>query len=452
MKKLIIYTFAACAFGSLFTACTPEEENLFSQSSAERLNATVPKYTELLCDAPNGWVMEYFVNNDWESGYTYLMKFNKNTSVTIAGDNVWIGGKYKESTSMFEVITDDGPVLTFNTFNPIFHLFATPDNVVGNGAPTDPNNPEKDLDESGYGHRGDYEFVIEKGTKELITLRGKKWGQTILLKRLADDVDWEEYLAFMKEKKSEMFPANMPDMRMVAGDDVYVVTNMASGVASFYPEDGDALTETTKVPYIVTEDGFRLVKPFKGTDGKGGFAVQTFTVDEEVGAMVCTDAAQDALIYNYDASRWLLDITKRWMFDPEALGGRFADAYAAFAAGVKGRPYNGLKSLRLMYNTTGKSFMLAWATTQYPAPMGMYGTFAVGEDGTFAFGFDGTSGDRNAVSTYKNVKAVKEFIELLQSATYIVEYPNPLNATYIKFTSTTDAEDYFHVSLLDGGK
>lgn len=438
MKRFMIYAVAACMAGGSFVACTPEEEDLFAQSSAERLNAVVPSYTDLLCNAPNGWAMEYFVNNDWEPGYVYLMKFNKDTSVKIAGDNVWIGGKYTESTSVFEVITDDGPVLTFNTYNPIFHVFATPDDITGNGAPSD-------INESGYGHRGDYEFVIEEADDNLVILKGKKWGLTILLRRLADDVDWEEYMAAVKEKKNSLFPKNALDMRMVVGNETYVVTDMQTGVMGFYPEGGDALTEIKKVPYIVTLDGIRLVKPFRGIENKGNFSVQTFRIDEEKGELFCTDAGQNATIRNYEVSKWLLDKGKSWVINTQTLCGRFVGAYEAFAKGLKDKKYGNVRSLKLVYDADRDAYALSWQLS-IGAVIGMlYNDFSIKDESFASFQFTGEGND-NALVIMKRVGAVQDFIDLFQSSSYRISYPSPLNSTVIRFESIDNAEDAFEVS------
>lgn len=435
MKRFMIYAVAACMAGGSFVACTPEEEDLFAQSSAERLNAVVPSYTDLLCNAPNGWAMEYFVNNDWEPGYVYLMKFNKDTSVKIAGDNVWIGGKYTESTSVFEVITDDGPVLTFNTYNPIFHVFATPDDITGNGAPSD-------INESGYGHRGDYEFVIEEADDNLVILKGKKWGLTILLRRLADDVDWEEYMADLRDVKSRLFNAKAPEVVLTVGKKRFVMDNASSGSISFYPEDGDALTETTKVPYIVTSDGIRLVKPFKGTDGKDGFAVQTFVMNES--GLVCTDAGQSASITSYAPARWLADQKKAWIVDAADFGGVFSAAYAEFAAKIKTK-YKALKNMTLMYdNKHDNAFSFNWSTSKYTG--NRYGEIQVDDNDIVRFEFSG-EGDDNGNLMYNDVPAIGAFLDLLQAGPFKAEYIQPLDASRIKFTSMDNAEDYFLVTL-----
>lgn len=44
----------------LYTGCTSEEEDIFSESSAKRIEATLQADKELLCAPKNGWIMEYY--------------------------------------------------------------------------------------------------------------------------------------------------------------------------------------------------------------------------------------------------------------------------------------------------------------------------------------------------------------------------------------------------------
>ena len=82
MKKYLIYAMSLLLAGPAFTSCKNEEDDIFEASPADRLNQAVEDYTNILCAAPNGWVMQYFTN-EREPGYIYLMDFDKNTSVKI---------------------------------------------------------------------------------------------------------------------------------------------------------------------------------------------------------------------------------------------------------------------------------------------------------------------------------------------------------------------------------
>ena len=126
-------------------SCVPEEKDIFEESSALRLNHAIENYTDKLCSAENGWVMEYFSGSDYK-GVLFLLKFSHDGSVTVAAKNdISTGGVYKEEKGLFEIIGDNGPVLSFNSYIPIFHEFSNPEDLPG----TEGTN------EDGLGYEGD---------------------------------------------------------------------------------------------------------------------------------------------------------------------------------------------------------------------------------------------------------------------------------------------------------
>ena len=158
MKK--VFSIIICgAVVAGFTSCKNEEEDIFGESSALRLNHAVATYDDLLTSAENGWVMEYFANEE-EQGYPMLVKFDKSGAVTFAAKNHYSSNDvYATEESLYEVIADNGPVLSFNSYNTLFHIFADPADI--------PDTPIEESDETGVGHEGDYEFVIYEGDADL---------------------------------------------------------------------------------------------------------------------------------------------------------------------------------------------------------------------------------------------------------------------------------------------
>ena len=184
-KSIYIAAFAALAL----TACSNDSDSIFDQSAAERLEQYKKDYTEVLTADGGLWTMEYFSNPE-EPGYVFVMKFDKNGSVVISANHKWIGGKFRQETSLWKMIADNGPVLSFNSYNKLFHIFSDPANIEGPDAPT---GEEGDINETGYGHEGDYEFqfmeVLDNG--QTVRLLGKKRLYDNYIHRLDPSTDIE---------------------------------------------------------------------------------------------------------------------------------------------------------------------------------------------------------------------------------------------------------------------
>lgn len=180
---------AAAALLNL-AGCSREQKNLFDESAAERLQAQEQTIRTYLTSATNGWEMRYFPTPD-AAGYAFLMKFEKDGSVTIAAKNA-ISSKdtYAEETSLWGMDGTQGCVLTFHSYNKLFSIFADP------------------LDD-GLGYNGDYEFFVLQGASEdHIYLKGKKQSAYVTLNKLADDVDWQAYFAAIDNYYAEIFEDN----------------------------------------------------------------------------------------------------------------------------------------------------------------------------------------------------------------------------------------------------
>lgn len=62
--KYLSLAAAAVAVASVASSCSREEDDIWSQSAAERLEAAKSEYHKILCSAPNGWEMYYFADGD----------------------------------------------------------------------------------------------------------------------------------------------------------------------------------------------------------------------------------------------------------------------------------------------------------------------------------------------------------------------------------------------------
>ena len=197
MKKIYAKVLLMAAV-AVFTACSGEEDNIFDKSAAERLNEVSGVYSQRLADSKGGWVMEYYPYSDNENlvtgvGYLIMTRFHENGSVytvmknaatdeyrPIAQDkdgNIWSKVNTTpiliSDSSSWQVITDMGPVLSFNTYNKCLGVFSDPTDI--------PATTSKYDDEKGKGYRGDYEFVmvdVPQGGDHIL-LKGKRNADSI---------------------------------------------------------------------------------------------------------------------------------------------------------------------------------------------------------------------------------------------------------------------------------
>lgn len=416
--------------GGSFTACTNEEDDIFEASPADRLNQAIEDYTKLLCKPANGWAMQYFADNENEGGYTFLMKFNDNTSVTIGGNNQWIGNTYKEETSMFEMIADNGPVLTFNTYNDVFHIFSTPEDL-----------PSTSENEAGYGHRGDYEFIVMDATDELITLKGKKTGIRVLMTPLADDADWSTYLNDLKAKARSLFNDKFDPLILDLGEKSFVVSKASTGVFNMYPEGGDAITETVLYPYLINPDGIRFYKEVEET------GVQQLYFNEE-GSFSIEGVEGSCLRQSKALNAIFMTRTYGWRLTVDKANGAFATALQNIADETKAKLKRNFNSIDFVYYANENTYALSFRNSGTSAAAYIYGTETAGDDGvSMKFNYSTTEGNTNGKNRLRDIPALTAFINMLNSSDLTMSTDNPLAPASVKFTSKANENDYFVVTL-----
>ncbi|MDE6741812.1 MAG: DUF4302 domain-containing protein [Muribaculaceae bacterium] len=264
-KSIYLAAFATLAL----TACDSDSDRIFDQSAADRLEQYKKDYADVLTADGGLWTMEYFSNEE-EPGYLFVMKFDEDGSVMIGANHKWIGGTYKEETSLWKMIADNGPVLTFNSYNSLFHIFSDPANITGSDAPT--GDQGEDINETGYGHNGDYEFQVMEVSEDGKTMRllGKKRLYDIYLRRLDATTDMKEYMDDYKHLESSLFSKEINNLRFTDADgETYMVNGCYSGIMSIYPETGDAVDQTHSANFIITNSGIRFMEPLEYVNSAG---------------------------------------------------------------------------------------------------------------------------------------------------------------------------------------
>ena len=282
MKKILSISLLLAA-ALAFTACSPsEEDDIFDKSAAERLNEASDLYSGRLMASPNGWAMQLYPTTENEypygNGYLLLCRFNRDHSVNVSMDNVFSDNKYLEDTSLWEVLTDNGPVLSFNSHNKCIHAFSYPEDIPFTGDSDTPN------DETGVGVGGDYEFIIVDAPEDAsyMMLKGKKRGTYNLLTPIEVGVEYKDYLADVKEFQTRMFPSNVPTFNVLkVGETLYKMTGADDGIPNIFPYDGDEIIDESFNAFLVTKRGndyyLRLRDEFNAGDTK----VQEFRYNTE---------------------------------------------------------------------------------------------------------------------------------------------------------------------------
>lgn len=335
ITKSILALFACSA---AFCACSREEADLFDKSAADRLNEVSEVYTQRLAAQGGEWVLEYFPTNYSDSitspysarskGYLMLNKFDANGSVRVGMSNALTGGKYSEDVSAWEVITDLGPVLTYNTYNSCIHTFSDPQNPAGI---------------SGTGIGGDYEFVIThlEADAQQTMLKGKKRGSYSRMTRLPEGTDFAEYFTSIDEFAVNHFPDDMPnDLVMEVAGESYYVRSLSTGIACIWPVGKSWADTKTYHPFVFSKlaDGnfyLRFREPFG--DEEEGTSAQEFVWDDTNYRFVDVadskniirglDAADIAAFYNHALS------LNGWRFSTD-LGPDAQTIYDNFVAGL----------------------------------------------------------------------------------------------------------------------
>ena len=169
MKTKIFKLLFCCVALLAFTlqSCSNKEEEIFEESPSARLQALMDKTQATLVSSENGWVMDYFPDRDLSyGGFLYILKFNKQSVEAYCE----LSNDLSESIeSLYKLSNDDGAVLSFDSYNEFLHFFATPSSGRYEA------------------YDGDFEFKIMKVEDDLITLKGKRSGNTIYLHRLKEE-------------------------------------------------------------------------------------------------------------------------------------------------------------------------------------------------------------------------------------------------------------------------
>lgn len=239
MRKLNFISILAFVALVILPACQQLEPDVFDKPSSTRLSEFLEEIRTTLSSEQYGWTLDYYPGSKYSS-VTYALSFT-DQKVTACVEKK----PTETETSTFALKTDDGPVLSFDTYNKILHAYATPDS--------------KKYQAKG----GDFEFEIRSFDKEnkVITMIGKRSRNTCTLRPLTKPA--EEYFAGVKSfERSITVPAAAATI-----DGKEIELYIDNGIRSVTIGEKDAPKDSLQtVRYVLTENTFRFSKPFKVGD------------------------------------------------------------------------------------------------------------------------------------------------------------------------------------------
>ena len=219
-------------------ACSRDEESLFDKPAALRAQEAVENAFDVLSSNESGWEMAYFPNLEASAkGYNMVIKFNKNGNVSVTAKNstTTMNKILTDTASTWAVKSDYGPILTFDTYNDVFHAFSDPQ-------------------ENGAGLLGDYEFLILKATPELVLLKGKKHSAYSVMRPMKN-ANLEEYFAACEKMQSKLF-GNNNIVTLTQGNNKMYLYKGAEGQFQSAAYGSKLIAEAaTYHPICSTEDG-----------------------------------------------------------------------------------------------------------------------------------------------------------------------------------------------------
>lgn len=450
MKKSYKFSaIAAVLMSASLASCNHEEADIFDQNAAHRTEEARKMYKEILLDKGGKWQMEYFTTEE-EHGYVYLFTFRNDGTVTISGNNEYITKltnidsnvpSYGSETSMWTILSDNGPVLSFNSYNTIFHLFATPEDIPGT-----------ERDEQGYGHSGDYEFDLMKFSNDTLYLEGKKNGAEIIMTRIAPETDDKTYLNEVVALADSFFNAKVPAVYVnLPGGYRHVVLDGATQLPKFYPETGDYITEYVGRNAIITHDGFTLGKPLTLRDSIDGndYTIQHF-IRQKDGSLLCTD--DNRITITADALNKVVgDERLLWRVNAADCKGELGTAFAGLNTGFKA--YNGSSlvhfniGLNVLNNTKSPYTMVVRIKTKRGSYLNMSVPYTVEYIGKDEIKFVLGEMDNNMKTFIDKVPAFKTMMNKLASSTFKCSSNSLIAPVNMVLTDSGDASSALGISI-----
>lgn len=468
MKKFI-FPLIAAALTMGFVSCVNEEKDLFDGSAAERLNEASAKYTAALSADGGTYVMEYWPTYYSESpfgamgpsskGYLMCLQFNANGSVRVGMNNEYTHNQYREATSVWEVITDMGAVLSFNTYNENLHTFSTPESSV-NGVYTG---------DQAYGVSGDYEFIVTEIAKDgqHVMLKGKKNGTYSRLTRLPEGTNFEDYLADINNFVNTTLPSSMKNyLLMTVGKTVYKSEDWNTTNPNIYTFTSTAELDERRQPYLITKQGdeyhMRFRSAVHGMEESAEAFVSDLVFDPNTGCFnswIAGESGKITGLVDEDMPEFLrvsMNNSTNWTFLPtegsmsdsvKVVIDKLLEGTKVSKSTYKLDPDKGISFLSTDYGQTVNLTISMRSSTAMPF---VYVFSGSNTDKGFAYTDTQTTAGKNATlaKNYRStIDGIEELIQIFGSEFRAERCDTGLNVTKMKMVRVDNPDIWFIVSM-----
>lgn len=252
MKTNILYIIILLLLPCLLQSCLKDDKELFDELTTIRVSEALTKYKEVLSSSSYGWAVQYYPDaNQSYGGYTYVWQFTS-SDVTAYFE---LADKSEDTCeSLYQLISDEGPVLTFDTYNKYIHYFAEPSSSAYHG---------KD---------GDYEFMLMNLSEDenTIKLKGRRTGNYIYMTRLNENPsDYIDKVVAMSEHTSKNYTVT------IGGETVSGKISSRNLSFSFVNQAEE--TQKVSVAFCYTTSGILLYEPIE----INGTSIQEFVYRDD---------------------------------------------------------------------------------------------------------------------------------------------------------------------------
>ncbi|MBQ9203392.1 MAG: DUF4302 domain-containing protein [Prevotella sp.] len=248
----------------LLASCADEVDNVFGQSASNRVADSQAAYYTILEGQQQGWVLDYYPSDRSLGGVAYTARF-KDGEVTMtceqAVKNTVTSRTYPVGTevaSLYRIVNETGILLTFDTYNPLFHYWSQP--YQGHAK----------------GYESDYEFTFLSACADSVVLKGKKHGNLLRMFPLRQTAaDYVKQVANIHTALG----STTRKRAVIEGQTTHI--SMSDNLMT-YADNGQSHT----VSFVYTPDGLRFYEPVT----LGGVSVSQLTFNSGTDELCSADS------------------------------------------------------------------------------------------------------------------------------------------------------------------